>query len=72
MDERTVEIPVEEYNKLLNTETMMCRLALSQSALIKFIEDLHNMTVEDWSTPAKYYALKYTLDNALPLLDTLK
>nr|DAO76789.1 MAG TPA: hypothetical protein [Microviridae sp.] len=72
MDEKTVEISVKEYNKLLNTETMMCRLALVQNVLIKFIEDLHDITDENWPEPAKYYGLKFNLDGVLPLLDKLK
>lgn len=72
MDERTIEIPVKEYNKLLNTEIDMCRLAFVKNGLIEFIENLHNITDEDLSIPAKYHTLKFTLDNALPLLDKLK
>lgn len=72
MDEKTVEISVKEYKKLLNAETMMCRLALNQHALTEFIKNLQGITDTDLPVLFKYKALKFNLNGVLPILEKLQ
>ncbi len=72
MGEKTVKISVKEYKKLLNAETMMCRLALNQCALTEFIKNLQKITDTDSTILFKYKALKFNLDGVLPILEKLQ